>query len=180
MTGFPSSFDDDERTLLEKVEKFQAGFIGGATQDGGNIDAPTYERLRLELLNDGTVRERLPDFVRKCRDQSQFWQFIKNKFPTCRERREYIWAEFRPLIDYLEVQERTPGVEPITVALETFDPDHLHAVWQKALDRRVSDPDGAITAARTLLETVCKHVLDKAGKECPDDAHFAAALEAMR
>jgi hypothetical protein len=170
--SFPSPFDDDERTLLEKVEKLQAGFIGCATQDGGDIDAAAYERLRMELIGDATTRGRLPEFVRKCRDQRQFWQFIKNKFPSYRERRDYIWAEFRPVIDYLELQERTPGVEPITLTLEAFDPEHVHAAWQKALDRRAADPDGAITAARTLLETVCKHVLDKAGKTYADDAEL--------
>ena len=36
-------------------------------------------------------------------------------------------------------------------------------MWQTALVRRVSDPDGAITSARTLLETVCKHILDDVG-----------------
>ena len=44
-----------------------------------------------------------------------------------------------------------------------FDPENVHAAWQKSLDRRVNDPEGAITAARTLLETVCKHVLDDTG-----------------
>ena len=29
--------------------------------------------------------------------------------------------------------------------------------------RKGADPEGAITAARTLLETVCKHVLDQQG-----------------
>ena len=38
----------------------------------------------------------------------------------------------------------------------------VSAAWQKALARRASDPAGAITAARTLLETVLKHVLDDA------------------
>jgi hypothetical protein len=28
---------------------------------------------------------------------------------TYRERREYIWQEIRPLIDYLEAQDRSPG-----------------------------------------------------------------------
>ena len=32
------------------------------------------------------------------------------------------------------------------------------------------DPEGAITAARTLLETVCKYVLDDTGAPYPDDA----------
>ena len=32
--------------------------------------------------------------------------------------------------------------------------------WNKALGRRTSDPAGAITAARSLLESVCKHLLE--------------------
>src|SRR5690606_23463150 len=38
--------------------------------------------------------------------------------------------------------------------------ENVHAIWQKALNRRESDPEGAITAARTLVETVCKYILD--------------------
>jgi hypothetical protein len=48
----------------------------------------------------------------------------------------------------------------------------VYAAWQKALDRRAADPDGAITAARTLLETVCKHILDKGGRSHADDAEL--------
>lgn len=57
----------------------------------------------------------------------------------------------------------------ISGVLEAFDPEHVHAIWQKALARRTSDPEGAITAARTLLESVCKHILDDAGTPYPDD-----------
>jgi hypothetical protein len=71
--------DDDERTLLEKVEKLQAGMIACATQNGG-IDRPTYERLRLELFSNSSIRPKVPEIVRKYRDQGQFWQFIKYKF----------------------------------------------------------------------------------------------------
>ena len=46
--------------------------------------------------------------------------------------------------------------------LQKFDVDGVHAVWEKALARRHTDPDGAITSARTQLETVCKRVLDEA------------------
>src|SRR5207253_11382427 len=45
----------------------------------------------------------------------------------------------------------------------SFDESGVHAAWQKALDRRTKDPDGAITAAKTLLETVCKHIIEGAG-----------------
>jgi hypothetical protein len=36
----------------------------------------------------------------------------------------------------------------------------LKREWEKASARLHSDPEGAVTAARTLLESVCKHVLD--------------------
>ena len=35
--------------------------------------------------------------------------------------------------------------------------------WDKARARRQDDPEGAITAARSLLESVCKHILDELG-----------------
>ncbi len=38
---------------------------------------------------------------------------------------------------------------------------HIAAAWQKALEGLASDPSGAITAARTLVEAVCKHILDE-------------------
>lgn len=44
----------------------------------------------------------------------------------------------------------------------------MQAAWSKALERRTSDPEGAITSARTLIEAVCKHILDE-GKQDYDD-----------
>src|SRR5262249_51266757 len=54
-----------------------------------------------------------------------------------------------------------PADDTVATALAKVDLSHIQEAWQKALDRRSSDPEGAITAARTLLETVCKHVLDE-------------------
>ena len=176
--------EDDERTLLEKIEKFQAGLIGISTQDGGALESHDFVRLRQELLANSVTKDRMPDFVRKYRDGPQFRQFIKNKFGSYRERREYVWAEFRPVIDHLEFQERSPGVVPITEVIEAFDPENVHAAWQKALDRRISDPEGAITAARMLVETVCKHILDEVGDTYADDTDlpklWALAAERLK
>jgi hypothetical protein len=47
--------------------------------------------------------------------------------------------------------------------LSRLSPEAVQTVWQRALERRISDPEGAITAARSLLEAVCKHVLDDLG-----------------
>lgn len=59
----------------------------------------------------------------------------------------------------------------MTSAVEKFDAEHVQAAWHKALDRRSTDPDGAITMARTLLESVCKHILEGSGtpyEDAPD------------
>lgn len=149
-----------ETTLLDKVYRLQNGLVAHATGqsfDGGN---DVYQALRRELATRGDTKTKLPDFVRRCSDLAQFWAFIKYERPSYAERRTLIWESFRPLIEYLELQDRTPGAVPISAALEKFDQEHVHTAWQKALDRRIDDPEGAITAARTLLETVCKHILD--------------------
>lgn len=40
---------------------------------------------------------------------------------------------------------------------------YIHQEWSKSLERRETDPEGAITTARTLLETTRKHLLDELG-----------------
>lgn len=52
----------------------------------------------------------------------------------------------------------------ISEKLAVVDSRHVGDAWKKALERKSSDPDGAITAARSLLEAVSKHILDKNGK----------------
>ena len=66
---------------------------------------------------------------------------------------------------YYEVKPLTmgsPADAGISAALVQFSPDDVHARWEAALERRVSDPPGAITLARTLLEDVCKWILTEA------------------
>jgi len=163
---------EEEKTTLDKVLRFQTGLIAACTQDEGGFDNATYERLRRELLAQSAVSSKLPDFVRRCRDQGQFWQYIKYQHAHYHERRSFIWESFQPLLDYLEADNRSPGIDPVTTTLESFDIESVGAAWKKALDRRFNDPDGAITAARTLLETVCKHLLDEMEVEYANDGEL--------
>ena len=109
MTTFPSAFDDDERTLVEKVEKLQAGLIGCATQDGGDLDAFTYERLRLELLNNPTIRAKIPEIVRKYRDGASSGSSSKTSLLAMEERAELGPNKLPPLT----VIGATPGARSI-------------------------------------------------------------------
>jgi hypothetical protein len=50
-------------------------------------------------------------------------------------------------------------------AVEQIDSAYVMKQWEKLIGRLVHDPEGAITSARTLLETVCLHILESLGKE---------------
>ncbi|WP_223677493.1 abortive infection family protein [Azospirillum agricola] len=56
-----------------------------------------------------------------------------------------------------------PADPLISEVLAAFDEASVHEAWTRALQRRATHPEGAITLARTLLETVCKHIIEEAG-----------------
>ena len=128
---------------------------------GTDTDTYIYEHLRREFMADPATKDLLPNFVRTSRTLSAFWPWIKNEAGTYADRRRLISNAFGPLCDYLEGRNRAPGDHVVSTSLESFDAEGVHTVWSKALERRNADPAGAITIARTLLETVCKRILDQ-------------------
>jgi len=152
-----------------QAETLQNLLISHAT--GGREDDAEFIRLRQAVLANVALDSFVPSFLRTCRNLAQFWQFIKYKYGTYAERRDYLWNEFRPLLEALEREGLAPPSDKsVTSTLEKFDAAHVQAAWSKALDRRSSDPEGAITSARTLVESVCKHILDEAKVDYDDAA----------
>ena len=154
--------NDIPDSLMERASVLEGLLISRAT--GGIADNHIYELLRREFMGDGALKNLLPTFVRTHRNLDAFWPFIKHEASTYAGRRQIISDAFTPLIDQLEGLNSAPGDPDVSTTLKTFDADGVHAVWTKALDRRVSDPEGAITVARTLLETVAKRILDEMGE----------------
>lgn len=147
--------------LLLAAESVKNMLVAHATD--GAADDGEYRRLRSALLKDPSLAAKLPRFVRTCRSLSEFWGFIKPKFGKYAERRAYLREEFDPLLTALEAQSGSPSDDSTSAVLARFDWNEVQAAWHKALERKTTDPEGAITAARTLLESTCKHVLDEAG-----------------
>ena len=156
------NFDDIPDSVVEQVKMIEGILIASAT--GGSPDNRIYEHLRREFMGDPSVRELLPSFVRTYRNLDAFWPYIKHEAATYAERRQIISGAFTPLIDHLDGRFAAPGDNTASDALLSFDSDGVHAVWAKAIERRKSDPEGAITVARTLLETVTKRILDEMGQ----------------
>ena len=120
------------RTLVEQYYK--------------NIDFRNYDDVvRLVRIYDSviqTIEQNAPAQAEKLR--------------TCLQRDGVAFEKGRAVVSAVN-----PGDQSVADVLTAFDAAHVHAAWQKALSRRASDPEGAITIARSLLETVCKHILDE-------------------
>lgn len=153
-------------TDFDRAQYLQGLLINYATN--GAAENSEYQELRQYFLDNLATKSLIPSWVKTNRDLAQFWQFIKYKFRTYAERRTFIWNEFAPLLEFLEAGSRVPSDQTVTEVLKRLNSESVHIVWSKALDRRQSDPEGAITAARTLLETVCKNILDEKGIEYND------------
>ncbi len=167
--------------VLVKVERLKNLLVSRAT--GNGVDEGEYVRLRHELLKESLVKAHLPRFVRSCATVSEFWSFIQPKFKSYQERRGFLAEEFSRLLTKLEDALGSPAVDSSSDVLSVVDSEHVQEAWQKAMDRRASDPDGAITMARTLLETVCKFILDEQEIEYLDTADlpklYRAAAESL-
>lgn len=142
---------------LERALALQNILLDRATGKGD--DEVAYKQLRHYFLNSTSLTNHLPQFVRTCRSLSQFWQYIKQT-ESYAPRRKIIWDEFQPLLDFLEHKNASPSDILITDGLKSYDEAGVNDAWAKALERRLRDPEGAITAARSLVETVCKRILD--------------------
>ena len=145
---------------LEHVELLQNLLVARATGNGAEADNATYQAIRQSIRSDQSLYQAMPAFVRNCRSLGQFWEYIKSEFSSYAERRAFLWDEFRPVIETLEGGDRNPAIESIQESLQHLNAAAVQSAWGKALSRREEDPEGAITAARSLLETVCKHILD--------------------
>lgn len=154
MTSEIEHLDSD----FDKAEYLQNLLIGHST--GGSANNSDYSLLRKYFLDHPGAKNIVPRWVRVNRNLDQFWQFIKIKYSTYAERRTFIWEGFQPLLEFLESKQVFPAEKSISDSLNKFDSDGIHYAWSKALERKVSDPEGAITISRTILESVCKSILD--------------------
>lgn len=100
-------------TDLEKVSYLQNMLVAHAT--GGAAESSEYEVLRHELLNNFSIANKLPSWLKIHRNLDSFWGFIQPKFATYRERRAFLAEEFAPVLNYLEFGEEPEAVAPSIV-----------------------------------------------------------------
>ena len=152
---------DELKTDYDRADCLVNILIDRATTP--TADEETFRALRTYFMSEKSLAQFLPSWFARQRSLEQFWRYIKNKFGTYAERREFLWSEFEKLLAHCEKGELFPAELDISEGLTSFDGTSVNRAWRSTIRRQNDDPEGAITAARTLLESVCKHILDDCG-----------------
>jgi len=72
-------------------------------------------------------------------------------------------------LSMLESESNNPLDTVVSITIAENADAYIKEQWDKALERRATDPEGAITTARTLVEATCKYILDSLGVIFGDD-----------
>lgn len=147
--------------LIEKVLHLRELLIARATDSYEKGASEAFKELRKELLIKKNLYGYIPFIVKDTNTLDEFEARIKWDFKSYVERENYIYSEFKELLNVLERRNTSPLDQVVELRINELSSDYIHQIWQKALERRVTDPDGAITLARTLLESTCKYILDE-------------------
>ena len=99
-------------TDFEMAEYFFNGMVARAT--GDQFDPRDYQQLRDYFLGQKRTKDLVPKWIRTNRNVGHYWEYIKNKFQTYAERREFLNNEFDPLLSFLESNESFPAEKSIT------------------------------------------------------------------
>lgn len=126
------------------------------------VDARAFTRAREAVLAGPVGARAAPLCVRTCRSPDDVWSYIKSQpnLDTYHSRRVFLGEQFEPLLAALEDTDRAPVDRLVSSEIDRLDSASVARDWERALARRSSDPEAAITAARALVESVCKTILD--------------------
>ena len=97
------------------------------------------------------------------RSFSEFWTFIKHRIQIYRSyagRKEYIRKEFHELLTELELGKTNPTQKSTEKTLKHLNSEEVQKLFTIAMNRTEKDANGAATAAKSLLELICKLLLD--------------------
>ena len=158
----------DYGALLVEAEALKNNIL--CLSENCETDDEAYASARVAFMKDAELKPLLPAIVVKCRRLGEMWEPLKavaTGSGSWSARRQYIADEFSPLLAHLEQKSLFATVVPHEVgvadSLFALDSAEVTELWTKAIVRCETDPEGAITASRSLVESACKHVLDELG-----------------
>lgn len=174
--------DDDERWTAQEAAAQYLGF-GITIAEGGEVPEAQFRAALERMLRDPVARRTAPAFVKRCTTPELLWGHLRSHATgpgSWGIRRSVIQEAMDPVLDALVDLTEHPTDGLVADAVTRLDGDSVRDSWSRALDRRKTDPEAAITAARALLEATCKTILDDHGAAYDDGADLPELYKAIQ
>lgn len=88
------------KEIIELLEQYRSLLLSAAT--GGTVTDEEFSEVRLKLISNPVLKDKLPSFVKIYRTPREFFSYMQSMFERYKERREYITQQINPIISRFE------------------------------------------------------------------------------
>lgn len=155
-------------TPEEAAAQYLAYGITVAEGSPGKVPARDFRAAYDRMLQDSTARRLAPPFVVRCKSPDLLWGYLRSQATGSGSwaiRRNAMHDAVGPILDALARGAVGPTDLLVSGAVERLNAESVRDAWTRAVGRRDLEPDAAVTAARSLLESTLKTILDDRGEE---------------
>lgn len=150
--------------------------------EGGDVPKGEYRAVHKRLFESPVARRVGNKALRKYATPDLLWGYLRSVATGSGSwalRREAAHELIDPILEALYARSEMPADELVTLAASRFNAESVSDAWSRALERRDTHPDGAITMARTLLESTMKTILDDREVPYKSDADLPGLYKAV-
>jgi abortive infection Abi-like protein len=177
-----TSLKDDDWTAADAAEALLAYAISIAENGPTTVTKHEYQAAHKRVFADPTARRVADKKLIRFKNPDLLWSHpcsVATGSGSWALRRGASHELIDPVIEALIDTSESPTDHLITGATVRLNADSVRDGWDKAIARRDNDPDGAITMARTLLESTLKTVLEDRGVAYKDSDDLPTLYKAV-
>lgn len=174
--------DEDGWTAADAAETLLTYAIAVAERGPDQVTLNDYRTAHERLFRDPVARRIADKVLSRCKTPDLLWSHLRSVATgsgSWQLRRNAAHALIDPILEALHDQTKGPVDHLVTGATIRLDAESVREAWSHALERRDANPEGAITMARTLLESTLKTILDDREVSYKDDNDLPALYKAV-
>jgi hypothetical protein len=173
----------DEWTAADAAAQYLGFGITVAEGSPEAVPKVEFAAALKRILVEPVARKTVPAFVVRCKTPDLLWGYLRSQATGSGSwaiRRGVMHDAIDPVLDALHAATSGPVDELVTQAVQRLDAESVRNAWTRALDRRDTDPEAAVTAARALLEATCKTILDDYDAAYDEGGHLPSLYKGVQ
>lgn len=173
---------DEDWTPADAASTLLAYAISIAENGAKAVSPPKYHAAHKRVFADPTARRAADKKLARFTTPDLLWSYLRSVATGTGSwalRRKAAHDLIDPVLDALAKSTPSPTDQLVRGATVRLSADSVRDAWDKAIERRESDSEGAITMARTLLESTLKTILDDRNVAYNDSDDLPALYKAV-